>query len=592
LERFIYIMQDADAKPAAIDASCLPHDLSACHALILEQARVIVEGQESRAGLGQEVEELKAYVQRLLHQLYGRRRERSTVDPKQGMLDFGDDPAAADALAEAAAAAGKIIQEYTVRREVRKQRPEPRQEKFPAHFPRVEETIEPPREERECPEHGPKQPIGYDIVETLEFQRPKLWVRVRKYAKYVCPSQPECGVAQAERPTGLVEGSRYGTSVAAEVTANKYAYHLPLYREQDLFAGSGWTPSRSTLMNLLAASAFVLQPFAEYLRQLLLASGGVGCDDTRVTLIVPPIPPPLDPANPRSRRIHEVLKAAIDKGQPSVTARIWGYRSFALPINVFDFTVSWHRDGPDEILRDYTGLLMADCYSGFEGIELRSDARIVRAACWAHARRKVYEIQANHPQPATVLLAMARELYDIEDQAKGMTAEERLALRQREARPVLARIRDYLEQPVIRDALPKSDLAKATGYLRKHWELLQQYTCDGRCPIDNNDVEQLMKQIAVGRKNWLFVGSVAGGERAATLMTIVSSAIRNDLDVAAYLKDVLDQLLAGSTDYASLCPHAWKLAHPEAIRSYRVDERRNAADRKRVRRARRRLQRR
>ena len=100
-----------------------------------------------------------------------------------------------------------------------------------------------------------------------------------------------------------------------------------------------------------------------------------------------------------------------------------------------------------------------------------------------------------------------------------------------------------------------------------------------------------MKQIALGRKNWLFVGSVAGGERAATLMTIVSSAIRNDLDVAAYLKDVLDQLLAGSTDYASLCPHVWKLAHPEAIRAYRVDERRNAADRKRVRRARRRLQR-
>jgi transposase len=584
-------MQDADAKPAVMDATSLPGDLSACHALILEQARAILAAAESREGLSQEVDELKAYVQRLLHQLYGRRRERVTVDPKQGLLDFGDDPAAADALAEAAAAAEKIIQEYTVRREVRKARPEPRQEKFPAHFPRVEETIEPPADERECPEHGPKQPIGYDTVETLEFERPKLWVRVRKYVKYACPSQPECGVTQAERPTGLVEGSRYGTSVAAEVTTNKYAYHLPLYREQDLFAGSGWTPSRSTLMNLLAASEFVLQPLAGYFKQLLLGSGGVGCDDTRVTLIVPPVPPPVDPSNPRSRRIHEVLKAAIDKNQPSVTARFWGYRSFELPINVFDFTVSWHRDGPDEILRDYTGLLMADCYAGFEGIELRSDARIVRAACWAHARRKVYEIQANHPQPTTALLAMARELYDIEDRAKGMAAEDRLTLRQRESRPVLARIRDYLDQPLIRDALPKSDLAKATGYLRKHWELLEQYTCDGRCPIDNNDVEQLMKQIALGRKNWLFVGSVAGGERAATLMTIVSSAIRNDLDVAAYLKDVLDQLLAGSTDYASLCPHVWKLTHPEAIRIYRVDERRNAADRKRVRRARRRLQR-
>ncbi len=213
-------MQDADSKPAAFDATCLPDDLGACHALILEQARALVRGQESREGLSQEVEELKAYVQRLLHQLYGRRRERSIFDPKQGMLDFGDDPAAQDALVEAAAAAEKVIQEYTVRREVRKERPQPRQEKFPEHFPRVEEVIEPPADQRECPEHGPKQPMGYDVVETLEFQRPKLWVRVRKYAKYVCPSQPECGVAQAERPTGLVEGSRYGTSVAAEVTAN------------------------------------------------------------------------------------------------------------------------------------------------------------------------------------------------------------------------------------------------------------------------------------------------------------------------------------------------------------------------------------
>jgi transposase len=321
LERFIYIMQDADPKPAAIDATSLPDDLSACHALILEQARVIVEGQESREGLSQEVEELKAYVERLLHQLYGRRRERVTVDPKQGMLDFGDDPAAADALAEAAAAAEKVIQEYTVRREVRKERPQPRQEKFPAHFPRVEETIEPPAHQRECPEHGPKQPIGYDTVETLEFERPKIWVRVRKYVKYACASQPECGVAQAERPTGLVEGSRYGTSVAAEVIANKYAYHLPLYREQDLFAGSGWTPSRSTLMNLLAASEFVLKPLAEHFKQRLLGSGGVGCDDTRVTLIVPPIPPPVDPRSLEGGdRQRPAERDGADVGLPLVRA--------------------------------------------------------------------------------------------------------------------------------------------------------------------------------------------------------------------------------------------------------------------------------
>ena len=207
----------------------------------------------------------------------------------------------------------------------------------------------------------------------------------------------------------------------------------------------------------------------------MLGSGGLGCDDTRVTLIVPPVPPPVDPANPRSRRIHEVLKAAIDKGQPSVTARMWAYRSFELPINVFDFTVSRHRDGPDEMLRDYTGLLMADCYSGFEGIELRLDARIVRAACWAHARRKV--LSPGEPSAADHgALGHGPRALRHRGSAKGMTADERLALRQREARPVLARIRDYLDHPAIRDALPKSDLAKATGYLRNHWELLERYT--------------------------------------------------------------------------------------------------------------------
>ena len=131
--------------------------------------------------------------------------------------------------------------------------------------------------------------------------------------------------------------------------------------------------------------------------------------------------------------------------------------------------------------------------------------------------------------------------------------------------------------------------AEALGYLRNHWDALQVYVTDGRMPLDNNDVEQLMKQVAVGRKNWLFLGSLEAGRRAATLLTLVSSAVRNDLDVWAYLKDVFDQLLAGSTDYESLRPDVWKQSHPAAVRTYRADERRDAADHRRLRRARRRL---
>jgi transposase len=577
-------MQDADSTLAAKEATPLPDEVGACHALILEQAETLLAAQTSRVQQSQEIDELKAYVQRLLNQIYGRRSERQTCDPRQQSLDFRDDQAAQNALAEAADEAEKILQEYTVRRQMRKQKAPPRSEKFPAHLPRYEVEVPPPAEAQECPQHGPKQLIGFDVTETLEFERPKLRVKVTKYPKYVCPKQPECGVAQAERPVGLVEGNRYDTSVAAEVIANKYAYHLPLYREQDRFAATGWTPSRSTLLNLLVGSAFVLQPLMDHLRRLLLGSGGLGCDDTHVTLIVPPLPPPLDAANPHSQRIREVLSKAIENKSPSVKAHMWGYRSFELPINVFDFTVSWHRDGPEEMLRGYDGLLMADGYAGFDGVEICND-QLVRAACWAHARRKFLKLQRDGVGAAAVVLAMIRELYDVEDRAKTMTAAERLEFRQRLARPILARIHGYLESPVIAQALPKSDLAKAMGYVRNNWELLERYTTDGRFPIDNNDTEQLMKQIALGRKNWLFVGSVAGGERAAQLMTIVSTAIRNDLDVTTYVKDVLDQLLAGSTDYESLCPHVWKRSHPEAVRTYRVDERRDAADRKRARRA-------
>jgi len=135
-------------------------------------------------------------------------------------------------------------------------------------------------------------------------------------------------------------------------------------------------------------------------------------------------------------------------------------------------------------------------------------------------------------------------------------------------------------------------LGKAIGYLRNHWKPLQTYLTDGRLPIDNNDVEQLMKQVALGRKNWLFIGSVAAGARAAAFLTLVSSALRNDLDVWAYVKDVLDRLLAGETDYAALRPDVWRIAHPEAIRKYRVAERRDRAVRKQYRRAARRKNRR
>jgi transposase len=571
------------------DGPPLPADLSACHVLLVEQARALLELQKLLTDSSQENEELKLTMTKLILQLQGHRRERVVVDPNQLPLDFGNDPTAKDAQAEVLAQAQKIIIEYTVRREIKKKTKPPRDEKFPAHLPREEKVLDVPASEKECPEHGPKELIGYDTTETLVFERPKLKVLVTKYPKYICVQQPACGVVQAERPKGLVEGNRYDTSIAAEIITSKQSFHMPLYRQQDCFAGCGWTPWRSTLLNILASAGEVLRPFAEYLRQLVVESGGVGCDETRVTLLLPATIPAIDPDDPRSRRIHEVISQAHKEGRKSISARMWAYRSFVLPINVFDFTVSRHRDGPDEVLKSFTGKLMADCWSGFQKIELRTDARIERAACWTHARRKVLEGCSSHPQQATILLASIQQLYDIEERAKTFSYDDRHALRERESRPVLDRIREYLDSDAVRRVLPKSVFAEAVNYLRNHWQALNLYVTDGRMPIDNNDVEQLMKQIAVGRKNWLFVGSVEAGNRAAILQTIVSTALRNDLDVWAYVKDVLDQLLAGSADYHSLRADVWKELHPEHIRTYRADERRDAADRQRFRRASRRL---
>jgi hypothetical protein len=203
----------------------------------------------------------------------------------------------------------------------------------------------------------------------------------------------------------------------------------------------------------------------------------------------------------------------------------------------------------------------------------------------------VFDAGEVYPLESSIVPAKFQRLDDIEDRAKTLSEDERLALREAEASPIWTSLGEWLDSDVAARVLPKGKFGEALGYLRNHWEPLQLYLSDGLMPIDNNDVEQLMKQVAPGRKNWLFIGSVAAGERAADFLTLVSSAVRNDLDVRAYVKDVLEQLLAGSTDYHSLRPDAWKQSHPESVRIYRTKERRDRADRQQPRRAQRRISR-
>ena len=570
------------------DTQPLPDDVAACQAIIVEQARAILDQQQTITQLQQLAEEQKLTINELLQRAYRNRSERYREDPNQLKLDFGNTPEAADAaagLAEAVEEAGQVIVAEHQRR--RRKPRKPRDESLPAHLPRYEVPLEASEDAKHCPEHGPRKLVGYDRQETLEFERPKLKVRVTLIPKYICEGEPACGVAEASRPEGLVEGNRYDTSVAAEILTGKYGYHLPIYRQQDYFAGSGWTPARSTLLNILTASAAVIRPLVVYLRQEVIASGVLGTDETRVTLLLPPEIPLAREGDAKSQRIFEVFSEARAEGRPSVSGRMWAYRSLTVPINVFDFTVSRHRDGPDEFLvaSRFTGTILADCYSGYQGITLRSDARIVRAACNAHARRKIFEARASDPLLASRFLAIYQELYDIETRGKTLSCGEREALRAAEARPVWQRLRELLDGSAASRVLPKDKFAEALGYLRNHWNELQVYLGDGRLPIDNNETEQLMKQVAIGRKNWLFVGSVAAGERAADFLTLVSSAVRNDLDVWAYVKDVLDRLLAGDRDYEALRPDRWAAAHPEHLRVYRTEERRDRADARQARRA-------
>lgn len=544
----------------------------------------------------QVIAEQKVTINDLLRRMFEKRSERYLESPDQLRLDFrgtaAEDAAAqaaeslAEALAQAAASEANVIvvPEHTrLKRVLRK----PRCEQLPEHLERYEVELSVPEAALMCPRHGAKKLIGYDRLETLEILRPKLRVRVTKIPKYACEKSPECGVTEAVRPEGLVEGNRYDTSVAAEIIASKFAFHLPIYRQQDLFAGSGWAPSRGTLLNIAEAAGDLLPPFADYLRGEVLSSGLLGTDDTRVTLLHPAVDPVVDPNCPKSKRIAEVFAAARADKKPSVTARLWAYRSLPLKLNVFDFTVSRHRDGPDQFLidRQFTGTVLADCYSGYQGLTLRSDSRIVRAACHAHARRKFFDAKENHPLLASQFLALYQQLYDVEDRARDLSPAERQTLRESDARPIWTRLCELLEGDVAKRVLPKDKIAEALNYVRNHREPLSHYLTDGRLPIDNNDVEQLMKQVAIGRKNWLFIGSVLAGERAANFLTLVSSALRNDLDVYAYLKAVLDALLSGSTDYAALRPDTWATTHPEAIRTYRQAERRDRYARKSARRA-------
>ena len=536
---------------------------------------LILKVQQQRDGWEQ------AYL-KLFHQRFAASSERYIGNPDQLRIDFGN---TADAI-DAAAGLGEAVEEAGLIPAHHRRKPKKkRDDSLPANLPRYEVVADVADQQKQCETHGEKTLLPeamWDKTETLEFTPPSLKVRVTKYPKYACPAEPLCGITSAERPAAIVQGNKYDAGVAAEIISAKFGYHLPIYRQQDWFAGSGWTPGRSTLLNILSGCAVVLAPLLEFFKRTVQQDSVIGCDDTSVTLLYPKNIPKLNPDDVKERRIAEVFAKALKDNKPSINAKMWAYRGANVKLNVFDFTVSRHRDGPELFFADYAGTLIGDCWHGFESIAVNSGGAIVRAACVAHARRKIRE-SLSYPADRDLWMMWFGKLYDIEDRGRNMSMDERLLLRQSESREVWNRIELWLAEAGTRTSnviLPKSDFAGAIQYVRNHFAELTRYIDDASIPIDNNETEQLMKQIAIGRKNWLFAGSVAGGERSAGFFTLVSSALRNDLDVWRYVKDVLDQMLSGTTDFTPLLPWNWAATHPESIRQYRIEERTDRAERK------------
>ena len=478
----------ADNEQLARDNERFLNDAKSAAAQVSDLQR---ENTDLRTQLQHSRDELAALIRRI----FGRTSERYHGDAAgQLLLAFDSEDDIEDARAGILQALEEHREQEAGRRQTRRRR-RSAGELFPDHLPRREVVIDLSDEEKEG-----LQRIGEDITETLHFRRPVLHVVRKIFPKYVRPEEPAAGVLQAPRPPSLIAGDRYETSIAAELITAKYSYHLPVYRQEDMFAGSGVHLPRSTLLNVLSAASDLVRSFVGYLSDVVRTDSHIGTDDTGVCLLLPRAVPPIDADDPKSKRVHEVVRHAIETNKKSITAKMWVYRGLSVPLNIFDFTVSRHRDGPDLFLIDhqYQGTLVGDCYGANTGILMRSNGSIVHAACNAHARRKFEAALDNHQRHAKFVLEAYTVLYDIEDQAKDLDVADRLELRRRRARPVWDSLRQYIDTQMT-DVSKKEKIGEARGYLRNQWDGLVRYLDDGALPIDNNISEQLMRQVALGR---------------------------------------------------------------------------------------------
>ena len=429
---------------------------------------------------------------------------------------------------------------------------------------RIEHEL--PDAEKVCAQCGEaKARIGEDERRVLQYIPARYELEVHVLPKYAC-SRCRDGVVAPESPPQPVSGCIAGAGVLAQVVVSKFAEHLPLYRLEDISARYGLYLPRSTLCDWVSKAADLLKPLYELEKERVRKGAVIWTDDTPVTVL-----------------------GGEERG--SHTGRFWVYiGAAAFPYDVYDSTENRKRDGPARFLANYKGCLQADAFSGYDGIYTGSDGQILEVARWAHARRKFFEARSSSPAKASLILQVIRRLYEVEDRARPLDDAARHALRQAEALPILERLRGELERMSSR-LLPKSALAQALTYALNQWQALCRYTQDGRLTIDNNASERRLRDQAIGRKNWMFLGSDEAGPRAAVLCTIIAGAKRHRLEPWAYLHDVILQLSVDASPelLTGLLPDRWALSHPEHILTYRIEESRKKAARRDERRGMRRL---
>jgi transposase len=484
----------------------LPPDLETCHQLIRELLDSLAEQTHLN-------EKLQHQLEQLLRQRYGRKTEK--LDPAQLLL-FAREILAAGETATPQAPPPTDAPPAPDRSNTSKKNGHGRKP-LPAHLPRKRELHDVPAEQLPCPDCGTlRTRIGEEVREQLEYVPASLVVIQHVRPKYVCKAC-EGNIIIAERLPEPIEKGLPGAGLMAQVAVSKYADHLPLYRQEGIFRRHGVELPRQTTCDWMAVCADLLKPIWKAMHRLILQSKVIQTDDTPVTV--------LDPVLGR------------------FVGRLWNYlgdREHRYV--VYHFTEDRSGAGPQEMLKGYQGYLQADAYSGYDS--LFTAGKIREVGCWMHARRKFYEARTTDPPLAHQALAWISLLYDLEEEAKEKKLDDaqRHALRQERSRPILTKLKEWLAHEEQQKVLPKSPIGEAIGYAQNHWGALERYLEAGVLEIDNGASERALKPVAIGRKNWLFAGSKAGGETAAILMSLCTTCKNLKIDPLAYLTDVLRRI--------------------------------------------------